>query len=245
MKKEKIISISQPTFLPWTGLFDLIDSVEKFIFLNDVQFANRSWQQRNKIISNGSIIWITLPVFKNERSQLINETKISTEVKYKNKLIKKIKHSYSKSKYYKNYIDEFENKFTECLNLKFLDHLNIELIKWFMDKIGIKTELHKSSDLNITKRKSLKLINICKYFGSSEYLSSYGAIDYLKPDLNLFEKENINVYLQNYETINYNQFSTKFYKYASILDMLFNEGPNTLKLIRSGRKDKINLNEIV
>ena len=153
MNKKKLISISQPTFLPWTGLFDLIDSVEKFIFLNDVQFVRRDWQQRNKIISNKVISWISLPVIKKDRSQLINETEIAKEFKYKNKLIKTIKNNYSKSKYYKNYIDEFENKFTECLKLKFLDDLNIELMKWFIEKIGIKTELFKSSDLNIAKKK--------------------------------------------------------------------------------------------
>jgi hypothetical protein len=244
MNKKKLISISQPTFLPWTGLFDLIDSVEKFIFLNDVQFVRRDWQQRNKIISNKVISWISLPVIKKDRSQLINETEIAKEFKYKNKLIKTIKNNYSKSKYYKNYIDEFENKFTECLKLKFLDDLNIELMKWFIEKIGIKTELFKSSDLNIAKKKSLKLIDICKSFNSSEYLSSYGSKDYLKSDFKLFQKENINVYLQNYETVYYNQLSNKFDRHVSILDMFFNEGPNTLELIRKGRKKKISLMEI-
>lgn len=239
-----MISISQPTFLPWTGLFDLIDSVEEFVFLNDVQFVRRGWQQRNKIISGGTVIWITLPVIKKGRSQLINETEISNEKKYKNKIIKTIKHNYSKSKYYKSYIDEFENKFIECLELKFLDDLNIEIIKWFNEKIGIKTKIFKSSDLNITKKKSIKLIDICKKFNSSEYLSSYGAKDYLKNDSRLFKEENINVYLQNYKTVNYNQLGAKFDEYVSIVDMFFNEGPNTLNLIRKGRKKKIDLVKI-
>ena len=48
MEKKGLISISQPTFLPWSGYFDLIDSVEKFVFLNDVQFSRQSWQQRRR-----------------------------------------------------------------------------------------------------------------------------------------------------------------------------------------------------
>ena len=42
------IAIMQPTFMPWAGYFALINYVDKFVFLNDVQFNTRSWQQRNK-----------------------------------------------------------------------------------------------------------------------------------------------------------------------------------------------------
>ena len=46
------IAIMQPTFLPWLGYFSLIKSVDKFVFLDDVQFDRRSWQQRNYILNN-------------------------------------------------------------------------------------------------------------------------------------------------------------------------------------------------
>ena len=42
-------AIMQPTFLPWCGYFDLMDEVDVFVFLDDVQFDYRSWQHRNKI----------------------------------------------------------------------------------------------------------------------------------------------------------------------------------------------------
>ena len=42
------IAIMQPTFLPWVGYFDLIDQVDTFVFLNDVQFQKQTWQHRNK-----------------------------------------------------------------------------------------------------------------------------------------------------------------------------------------------------
>ena len=45
-----MIAISQPTYLPWVGYFALIDSCKKFVFLDDVQFDRRSWQQRNRIL---------------------------------------------------------------------------------------------------------------------------------------------------------------------------------------------------
>ena len=45
----KTVAIMQPTFLPWLGYFDLMDQVDTFIFLDNVQFEKQSWQQRNRI----------------------------------------------------------------------------------------------------------------------------------------------------------------------------------------------------
>ena len=45
----KTVAIMQPTYLPWMGYFALMDAVDEFIILDRVQFARRSWQQRNRI----------------------------------------------------------------------------------------------------------------------------------------------------------------------------------------------------
>ena len=61
----------QPTFIPWIGYFALIDNVDTFVFLDDVQFDKRSWQQRNKIRTLKSDLWITVPVLsKGKKTKL-------------------------------------------------------------------------------------------------------------------------------------------------------------------------------
>ena len=59
-----MIVISQPTYLPWSGYFDLIDRSSIFVFLDDVQIERRSWQQRNRIISKNEYLPISVPVQK-------------------------------------------------------------------------------------------------------------------------------------------------------------------------------------
>ena len=54
----------QPTFFPWAGYFGLIKFVDKFVFLDDVQFDSRSWQQRNKIFENYKATLITALMIK-------------------------------------------------------------------------------------------------------------------------------------------------------------------------------------
>ena len=56
------LAISQPTFLPWAGYFALIDHVDEFIYLDNVQFTKRSWMQRNKIKSNDKELYLTISV---------------------------------------------------------------------------------------------------------------------------------------------------------------------------------------
>ncbi|MDD4611357.1 MAG: WbqC family protein, partial [Patescibacteria group bacterium] len=69
------ISIFQPTYLPWIGFFKAIDWADKFVFLDDVKFKNRSWQCRNRIKSANGELMLTVPVMK-KSEQKINEVKI-------------------------------------------------------------------------------------------------------------------------------------------------------------------------
>jgi hypothetical protein len=45
------IAILQPSYLPWIGYFDQMVRVDKFVFLDDVQFTRRDWRNRNRKIA--------------------------------------------------------------------------------------------------------------------------------------------------------------------------------------------------
>ena len=69
-----ILGITQPTFLPWLGFFAFADKLDKLVFLDDVQFEKRSWQQRNQIKTLNGSIWLTVPIFsKGKRDQTMAE----------------------------------------------------------------------------------------------------------------------------------------------------------------------------
>ena len=88
------IAISQPTYLPWQGYFALIDYVDEFIFLENIQFNKRSWQQRNKILNNGKEILLTIPVkTKGKFNQKICEVELENFEKNKTKQILSIKNA--------------------------------------------------------------------------------------------------------------------------------------------------------
>ena len=56
------VAIMQPTYLPWCGYFGLMHAVDVFVLLDSVQFARRSWQQRNQIKGVNGAQWLSVPV---------------------------------------------------------------------------------------------------------------------------------------------------------------------------------------
>ena len=77
---SKKVAIVQSNYIPWRGYFDLIASVDEFIFLDDVQFTKRDWRNRNQIRTSTGPKWLTVPVkTKGKFFQKICETKISNQ----------------------------------------------------------------------------------------------------------------------------------------------------------------------
>lgn len=230
-------AIMQPTYLPWIGYFDLMDQVDIFVFLDDVQFSKQSWQQRNRIKTPNGPMWLTVPVFsKGVRTEdkTIMEIYISDN-KFWEKHAKAIKINYSKAEFLEHYFDGLVNIISK--NTTKLVDLNVELIKYIKDLLSIKTQLVRSSELNVKGVRSEKLAKICEKLGVKTYISPIGSIKYLLEELEEFKARNINVLFHNYEHPFYKQLYGDFLPYMSVIDLIFNEGRDSIRIIRSGRKE--------
>tara|TARA_B100001057_G_C22865183_1_gene956156 strand:+ start:2020 stop:2733 length:714 start_codon:yes stop_codon:yes gene_type:complete len=226
-----MIVISQPTYLPWPGYFSLIRQSDHFIFLDDVQFDSRSWQQRNKILVNGKYFYLTIPIKKKGlKSQLIKNCEIQDNKFFRNHL-KTIKHNYSKAKYFDDFFFEFEKLNAHIENQKKLSDVNILIIKKILKILKIKKKITKSSDFNTQSKKTEKLINLITISKEKVYLSNTGAKKYLYEDLDKFNKKKIKVKILNFENKPYKQLNSNFVSNLSILDLLFNLGEKSLDYI--------------
>ena len=229
------ILITQPTFLPWIGYYDLIEKSDITVFLDDVQFERRSWQQRNKIKTANGLEWITLPVLsKGNRAQLIKDVTIDLSNKSILKIKKTIEFNYKKSIYFDHYYNDFVKCFDINLEKKNLLNLNTCLIKHFLKILKIKKDIFYSSEVNIVGSKSMKIINICNYFKAKKYISTLGSENYLKNDLMLFHENKIEILIHNYVHPIYKQCFSPFSSHACIIDLIFNEGNKALKILNIG-----------
>lgn len=217
-----MIAIMQPTFLPWMGYFTMIACVDKFIFLDSVQFERSSWQSRNKIKLQEKEYLLSLSCKKTPLQTKIQDITLNQDQRWKKKLLKTLVQAYSTSINFEKYFSYIERA---VLNNSNLADLNIDLITYFCKELNIKTPLFRSSKLNLSTRKREEgLIDICKYFNDDFYLSPQGSKDYLETEFarKLFEDEKINIRYFNFEHPSYTQMGENFIKYLSIVDFLFN-----------------------
>jgi len=230
---KRTAAIMQPTHLPWIGYFDLIDQVDRFLFLDSVQFSKRSWQQRNRVKSHSEAVWLTVPVLsKGRRDQTIAEVEIDPEAAFHLKHLKTISHLYAKAPFFEHYFEDFSSVLEK--EHRQLSELNIELIQWFCEALGIETEMGKTTDLDVEGSKAELLIDICHSVGANVYLSAEGSRTYIDEN-NQFQAQGIGLEYHAYSHPEYKQLHGDFLPYLSVLDLLFNEGPDSLEIIRSGR----------
>lgn len=232
MKTKNRLAIMQPTYFPWIGYFGLMDSVDTFILLDSVQFARRSWQQRNRIKTPSGPIWLTVPVIsKNLRDQLIKDTKIDYSSDFNESHLKSLELNYKKAPFFKDYWSIISNILIK--KHPFIADLNEELIFSFKNILGIKTKVILSRDIPHSGRKAELLFNICKKIEATEYISPPGSKDYLDHS-DIFLKNNFPLKYFNFSHPEYKQLYNQFIPYLSIVDLLFNEGPKSLEIIRKG-----------
>ncbi|MFV1952008.1 MAG: WbqC family protein [Nitrospinota bacterium] len=226
-----IITVHQPQYLPWAGYFDKIDQSDVFVILDNVQFKKNEWQNRNRIKTSQAWQWITVPILHSFPEE-IRRIRIDNKTEWGRKHLNTLITNYSKTKFFKDYITFFEDIYNR--EWDYLVDLNMEIIYYLINVLGLKKEIILSSSLQLSKEPTGRLIDICKSIGEDTYLSGQGGQDYMNMDR--FREEGIKVIFQNFKLPSYNQLFGDFVPYLSIIDLLFNHGEESIDIIRKCRK---------
>lgn len=228
------VGIIQSCFVPWRGYFDFINDVDLFVFLDSVQYTKRDWRNRNRFKVAQGAVWVTVPVQKAPRGQLIQDTLIDYDQNWIEKIGGLLDNSYRRAPYY----DRYRDAFMEILQREFkmLSELNITLTHWLMGELGISTETVMSKDLDSHGVKTDLLLDILKTVGASHYLSGPSAKDYL--DHEAFRKAGIGLSYKNYEYDEYPQLFHPFDGQVTVIDLLFNCGPKAPDHMKCKRKNE-------
>jgi hypothetical protein len=223
-----IVAVHQPQYLPWLGYFDKMRRADVFCYLNDVQYKKNEWQNRNRIKTAQNWQWVTVPV-RYHFPEKINEVRINQAVDWRKKHLQALITNYSRAPYFKEYIPIFEDTFSR--EWEFISDLNIHLIESLKGLLDIGEILSVlSSDFKLSEEPTERLIDICKALGADTYLAGKGGADYM--DLERFEKNKLKVIIQEFEHPVYPQLFDGFQSHLSIVDLLFNCGPESMKIIR-------------
>jgi hypothetical protein len=225
----KIVAIHQPNYIPWIGYFHKIDKSDIFVFLDDGQYAKNQVANRNKIKTAKGWIYLTIPVLiKGHYGQSTQDVEIDNHINWRKKHWKSILFNYNKAQYFKKYSTFFKELYKR--EWKKLSELNEFIIRHIMEALSIKTELIRSSELNVQNTQTDRLIDIVKAVGGNTYLSGIHGKDYM--DENKYKESNIKLTYQDFHHPTYNQLYGEFVPNMSIIDLLFNEGEGSIDIIR-------------
>jgi hypothetical protein len=169
-------------------------------------------------------------MLKNRNYQKIKETQI-IDKRWGRKHWSSITHNYSKASHFADCKEYFEELYLDS-NEKLLSQINYRFIVTICQIIGIKTKISWSMDYHIDKGKTEKLLDLCKQAGATDYISGPAARNYINEEL--FRKENITLHYMDYSGYpEYNQFHPPFEHGVSIIDLIFHEGPQAPKYMKS------------
>lgn len=213
--------ISQPTYLPWIGYLRLVAQAEVFVFLDDVQFARRSWQSRNRILGPAGEVLLTVPVRKQPRETLIADITIDDRQRWHEAHLSAIRDAYWKRPAFEEgyaFVDEVLRPRDGSLA-----NLNIAIVEAAAAKLGLYTEFRRASDLACGGARSEHLLAICRAVGATDYLSTTGSADYMAED-GVFAAASFPVRFENYTPVPYPQGREPFTPWMSFVDALMNVG---------------------
>jgi hypothetical protein len=219
---RKVVTIHQPDFMSYLGFFHKLLHSDLYIALNDVQFVSgsRAWTNRDKIKTQNGEKWLTVNIHKAPRGTNINEILLNDSINWKNNNLNLLKQNYRDSNYFYEIFPYIENLYAN--SFKKLSDFNMASIRMLLGLFDIKIDIEYSSNLNTTKTKSERLVEILTQVDTTHYLSGIGAKNYHvdRP----FDDANIEVLWQDFNHPVYSQLHGEFIPYLSSVDLLFNCG---------------------
>jgi WbqC-like protein family len=232
------VAICQPHYIPWVGYFEMIDRVDEFVLLDDVDLIMREWKTRNRIRKQRDGVeskWLTVPIARgSRRGTPIHRARLGEDTGWRRRHLDALREVYAGAPFFADAQALLEGGLGRPSET--LGELNVALVADICAYLGIDTPLRRCSDLAVSGAKTDRLVGACVAVGADAYLANNGSAGYLEPAR--FAERGITVTFQNYEHPRYPQTCAgrglPFLSHLSVLDLIANQGPASLEVLRSG-----------
>lgn len=249
------LAIMQPYFFPYIGYYQAIAAVDKFILYDEVSYIKKGWINKNRIlIVNREPFHLIIPVKERSSYRKIKDIELTPDKTWRKNILNIIYFNYKKAPFFEDIyplIEQVINSDTE-----YLSDFNAKTIIDVSNYLDIPTEIitntNKFKDLEdslsqpeeeITElfpltridapiRKIIRVLEICREEGATEYINAIGGQALYNKDE--FAEHGIKLSFVKTNNIIYCQQSNVFHPNLSIIDVLFNCGKDgTNQLIKN------------
>lgn len=183
MSAGKKVAIMQPYFFPYLGYWQLLAAVDTFVILDDVNYINRGWINRNRIAINGEPSWLTVPLQGASQNKYICDIAIAPDDGWKKRLQRSLATTYAKAPHCADTLALFDDWLAHADgNLSTALHHSIMQVA---EKLALNTTIIPSS--RIYPKGELKgaerILDICKREGAAVYINPPGGTELYDPAL--------------------------------------------------------------
>ncbi|WP_299385714.1 WbqC family protein [uncultured Lacinutrix sp.] len=195
-----------PTYFPTIATFVAITKADHVILETQDNYQKQTYRNRSYIYAANGKLQLSVPVvFSQKNRQKYSEVQIANDYKWQDNHWKSLESAYRTSPFYEYYIDELQPLFTETFNS--ILEFNMKCLEVICECLQL--------EINITKTEVFER--------EPENIKDYRGLVNAK-------KENI-IALEPYNQVFYTKHG--YINNLSILDLLFNEGPNTISYLES------------
>lgn len=233
-----ILTAHQPLYMPWLGFFQKVSMSDKFCLWDDVQFDPNDYIHRNRLKNPNGACMITVPIkSKGHREKTIKDMEIENQHNWKRVHWNTIFFSYSKAPYFESYSDFFKKTFND--NWVSLVDIDVHILEYLFKELSMNVDIIKASEQSFEGAKTERIIDMCRKLGADIYIFGTLGKDYA--DLDLFKKAGIKPYFQDYKHPIYPQLWGDFIPNLSVLDLLFNCGEKSYRILSSGNPTRADI----
>jgi hypothetical protein len=223
----KTIAIMQPYFLPYIGYFQLMAATDKFVLLDDVNYINRGWINRNRLLLNGTPHTFTVPLRSASQNRLICDIELVGEQSWRKKLLRTIRQAYGKAPYYVQ-VSAMLESVINYPSIR-LDEFLLNSLREIMRYLSLEVEIVSTTRIynNANLKGQERILDICRQEGADIYINSIGGIDLY--DRTRFSKQDLSLYFLRSRQISYAQGKADHIPWLSIMDVLMFNEPNAVR----------------
>lgn len=217
------MAVMQPYLFPYIGYVQLINAVDRFVLLDDVNYINKGWINRNRILVNGNEFTFTIPLKDASQNKLIKDIDLADDNKWRGKLLKTIEMSYKRAPFAANVMPLVSSVIN--LNTTKITEMISHSFELLMQYLSIKTQLVKSSTVyDVTDLKAeARILAICQKAGATQYINLIGGKELYSVDS--FAAAGIKLNFLRASLDAYPQSATSFIPGLSIVDVLMHNPP--------------------
>ena len=230
-----IVAAHQPHYLPWLGYLDKLAKADRFVLMDDLQYEDQNFQNRQRLKLADGPHWITVPLERAPQSARIIDRKIDNSGyggrhHWQRRTWRTLCVHYGRAPHFARYAGDLEIVYTR--RWEWLFDLQLHMLELARAWLDIDTPIVRASALRLGGAKTDRIADFCAKLGAKIYLTGRGgSAGYLESEK--LASAGVTVMWQQFTHPTYPQRypACGFVSHLGFLDLVLNCGPESAAVV--------------